>query len=251
MYFHRYSTSTSIFHMSGIIIASLFKLSKREWYFSGFEERATLPIWKIWIITWGSRKSTSCISRIRIEYEAFKAGCSSRRNCGENGSRGEWEREARGEQKRHGKKDRRHARRGSGRGGAEEGENGFTRQSLSGRPRENHNARLPSSRRPSSSFCPPVRSSVCLPVHPFVSSSASCHSPRQPSDGSLPHQKFISSPVLLQVLLLFPPCRRSRRLVIMYCFIARTLLKFDPVTCPDEPRGVIAIERSAPPRDIR
>lgn len=88
-----------------------------------------------------------------------------------------------GEQKRHGKKDRRHARRESGRG-AEEGENGFTRQSLSGRPRENHNARLPSSRRPSSSFCPPVRSSVCLPVHPFVSSSASCHSPRQPSDGS-------------------------------------------------------------------
>lgn len=67
---------------------------------------------------------------------------------------------------------------------AEEGENGFTRQSLSGRPRENHNARPPSSRRPSSSFCPPVRSSVCLPVHPFVSSSASCHSPRQPSDGS-------------------------------------------------------------------
>lgn len=75
---------------------------------------------------------------------------------------------------------------------AEEGENGFTRQSLSGRPRENHNARLPSSRRPSSSLFvplrpsvrPPVRSSVCLPVHPFVSSSASCHSPRQPSDGS-------------------------------------------------------------------
>lgn len=72
--------------------------------------------------------------------------------------------------------------------GAEEGENGFTRQSLSGRPRENHNARPPSPlsllARPSSSFCPPVRSSVCLPVHPFVSSSASCHSPRQPSDGS-------------------------------------------------------------------
>lgn len=231
--------------MSGIIIASLFKLSKQEWYFSGIGARP-----------FRSEKSGSSLEEVvnqrlvSLEYGlsmrlskpvAPGGGIAGGKCMGEGKG---------GEQKRHGKKDRRHARRESERG-AEEGENGFTRQSLSGRPRENHNARLSSSRRPSSSFCPPVRSSVCLPVHPFVSSSASCHSPRQPSDVSLPHQKFISSPVLLQVLLLFPPCRRSRRLVIMYCFIARTLLKFDPVTCSGKPRGVIAIERSAPPRDIR
>lgn len=158
-----------------MIVFSL-KLLKQEWYSSGLETRLSRSIWKIWIITWGSRKSTSCISRIRIEYEAFKAGCSERRrNRGVYGG----EREAK-ETRKEGQKARARER---GRG-AEEGENGFTRQSLSGRPRENHNARPPSSRRPSSSFCPPVRSSVCLPVHPFVSSSASCHSPRQPSDGS-------------------------------------------------------------------
>lgn len=102
------------------------------------------------------------------------AGCTGRaEEGGGRGERSERDTERRTEGTREGE-----------RRDAEEGENGFTRQSLSGRPRENHNARPPSSRRPSSSFCPPVRSSVCLPVHPFVSSSASCHSPRQPSDGS-------------------------------------------------------------------
>lgn len=70
------------------------------------------------------------------------------------------------------------------------------------------------------SACPSVRLFVCL-----LSLSP-------PAFRRFSHQKFISSPVLLQVLLLFLPCRRSRRLVIMYCFIARTLLKFDPVTRP-------------------
>lgn len=118
---------------------------------------------------------------MRIEYEAFKAGC-----MGEEESRGVGgakETRKEGRKTRASKRKREREGREGGRR-KEEGENGFTRQSLSGRPRENHNARPPSSRRPSSSFCPPVRSSVCLPVHPFVSSSASCHSPRQPSDGS-------------------------------------------------------------------
>lgn len=43
---------------------------------------------------------------------------------------------------------------------------------------------------------------VCPPVHPIVSSSASCHSPRQPLPTLLSHQEFISSPVLCLVLLL-------------------------------------------------
>lgn len=161
-----------------LIIVLALKLSKQEWYSSELGARPSRSIWKIWIITWGSRKSTSCISRIRIEYEAFKAGYSERRRNRGVCARGR-KREAK-ETRKEGQKARARER---GRD-AEEGENGFTRQSLSGRPRENHNARPPSSRRPSSSFCPPVRSSVCLPVHPFVSSSASCHSPRQPSDGS-------------------------------------------------------------------
>lgn len=46
----------------------------------------------------------------------------------------------------------------------------------------------------------------------------------------------------------------------MYCFIARTLLKFDPVTCPGvasllprerKRKGERETEISAPPRDIR
>lgn len=93
-------------------------------------------------------------------------------------------------------------------------ENGFTRQSLSGRPRENHNAKPPSPLL--SSFCRTARSpvrpstslssrpSVRLSVHPIVSSSASCHSPRQPlpPPASLfsSHQEFISSPVSLLLL---------------------------------------------------
>lgn len=56
---------------------------------------------------------------------------------------------------------------------------------------------------------PLVRSSVCLPVHPIVSSSASCHSPRQPPDGSLASGiHLLSCPVLPcppPLLLLFPP----------------------------------------------
>lgn len=177
---------------------------------------------------------------MRIEYEAFKAGCSGKRNRGEDEEREEGVKEIREEgQKRRSLRARARERTSEeegaseqsegGRGAAEVGENGFTRQSLSGRPRENHNARPPSSRRPSSSFCPPVRSSVCLPVHPFVSSSASCHSPRQPSDASRIRN---SSPLLSSSGCSFCsfPARRGRRLVIMYCFIAGTLLKFDPVT---------------------
>lgn len=105
-------------------------------------------------------------------------------------------------------------RRGERRTGSKE--NGFTRQSLSGRPRENHNAKpppfpllvsllvLPSDRpfaRLSLSLLTSVRQ-VCPPVHPIVSSSASCHSPRQPLPTLLSHQEFISSPVLCLVLLL-------------------------------------------------
>ena len=53
---------------------------------------------------------------------------------------------------------------------------------------------------PSLSLSPHVQ--VCPPVHPIVSSSASCHSPRQPLPTLLSHQEFISSPVPCLVLLL-------------------------------------------------
>jgi len=226
---------------------------------------------------------------MRIEYEAFRAGCSGRRNrgrggFGERGKQRKREREKGGggggdapgreRKRRGGKKDGRHARGSAAedeerrkrrcRGGAEkEGENGFTRQSLSGRPRENHNARPPSPR-PSPSpppaplplprpFCPPVRSSVCLPVHPFVSSSASCHSPRQPSDGSRIRN---SSPLLSSSgfsFCSFPAAATAATaaaagLLLCTVLLPGRSLKFDPVT-----RGaaaassIIAADRSAPP----
>lgn len=53
-----------------------------------------------------------------------------------------------------------------------------------------------------------VRSSVCPPVHPIVSSSASCHSTRQPPDASLASGiHLLSCPVLPcpPLLLLFLP----------------------------------------------
>lgn len=59
-------------------------------------------------------------------------------------------------------------------------ENGFTRQSLSGRPRENHNAKPPFALRLSSSFCRTARSPVrppAPPARPFVRLSA-CPSDR-------------------------------------------------------------------------
>lgn len=136
----------------------------------------------------------------------------------------------RGKRKRHGKKDRRHAR-------------GRERKRRGGRRKRIH---------PSVTLWQTARESQCeaslfspslfvlLSARPFVRLSA-CPSVRlfvcllslsPPAFRRFSHQKFISSPVLLRVLLLFLPCRRSRRLVIMYCFIARTLLKFDPVTCP-------------------
>lgn len=172
-----------------------------------------------------------------------KPGCSWRRNRG-----------AAGERKRHGKKDGRRAR---GRESA--------RKRRGGRRKRIH---------PSVTLWQTARESQCeaslfspslfvlLSARPFVRLSA-CPSVRlfvcllslsPPAFRRFSHQKFISSPVLLQVLLLFLPCRRSRRLVIMYCFIAGTLLKFDPVTRPGGPRartpGVVAAERSAPLRDI-
>lgn len=91
--------------------------------------------------------------------------------------------EGRGKRKRHGKKDRRHARGREEEARRKEKTDSPVSHSLADRERITMRG-LPLLAVPSSSFCPPVRSSVCLPVHPFVSSSASCHSPRQPSDGS-------------------------------------------------------------------
>lgn len=125
------------------------------------------------------------------------------------------------ERKRRGKKDRRHAR------GGEEEERGGRRKRIHPSVTLWQTAR--ESQCEASLFTPSLF--VLLSARPFVRLSA-CPSVRlfvcllslsPPAFRRFSHQKFISSPVLLRVLLLFLPCRRySRRLVIMYCFIART-----------------------------
>lgn len=137
---------------------------------------------------------------------------------------------AEGERKRHGKKDRRHAR---GKRGREtrrkEKTDSPVSHSLADRERITMRG-PPSSHRPSSSFCPPVRSSVCLPVHPFVSSSASCHSPRQPSDGSRIRN---SSPLLSSSEFSFCsfPAAAAAGLLLCTVLLPGRCLKFDPITC--------------------
>lgn len=135
-------------------------------------------------------------------------------------------------------------------------ENGFTRQSLSGRPRENHNAKPPFALRLSSSFCRTARSPVrppAPPARPFVRLSA-CPSDRLfvclLSLSSPASRRFsrirnssplLSCPALSSAVAPFVPSRLRPPFLLASSSLS-LLLRF-PVTAPSPPSPRLIIAR--------
>lgn len=187
---------------------------------------------------------------MRIEYEAFKAGCTLREE--------ERDPRSRGKESRRSERDTERRTEGARARGRERGGEGGRRKRIHPSVTLWQTAR--ESQCEASLFSPSLF--VLLSARPFVRLSA-CPSVRlfvcllslsPPAFRRLSHQKFISSPVLLRVLLLFLPCRRAgarararRRTVPPACYYVlfycqRMLLKFDPVTRPGGPRGIVAAD---------